>query len=78
MTTNTQSPVLTALIESRGMVDCVTLLAPIALTADGLASLGFTPVAVDKNAKLYRVSDLGHICAALVAHIETVQARQAA
>ena len=54
------------------------LLAPICLTADGLASLGFEPVATDKNARLYRVASLGHICAALVEHLQAVQARQAA
>jgi len=53
-------------------------LAPIALTAEGLASLGFTPVATDKNAKLYRVADLGLICAALLKHVGQVQAKLAA
>lgn len=53
-------------------------LTPIALTAEGLASLGFTPVATDKNAKLYRVADLGLICAALLKHIGQVQAKLAA
>ena len=39
---------------------------------------GFTPVATDKNAKLYRVADLGLICAALLKHIGQVQAKLAA
>jgi len=53
-------------------------LAPIALTADGLATLGFPRVATDKSAKLYRERDFPRICAALVRHIQTVQAGQPA
>jgi predicted phage-related endonuclease len=44
-------------------------LAPVTLTADGLAQLGFVHVATDKSAKLYRESDFQDICAALVKHI---------
>lgn len=39
------------------------------MTADFLASLGFSPVAHNKMAKLYRESDFPLICAALVRHI---------
>lgn len=46
-------------------------LAPIALTADGLASLGFTHAATDKAAKLYHEQIFPQICAALVRHIES-------
>lgn len=53
-------------------------LAPIALTADGLASLGFAPAATDKSAKLYHERDFPRICAALVRHIQAVQAGQPA
>lgn len=53
-------------------------LAPISLTADGLASLGFPFVATDKSAKLYRESDFGLICAALVQHINSARLLQAA
>ncbi len=49
-------------------------LAPISLNADGLASLGFAPAATDKAAKLYHEQDFPRICAALVRHIQTVQA----
>jgi putative phage-type endonuclease len=45
-------------------------LAPIALTAEGLATLGFRHSATDKAAKLYHESDFGPICAALVVHIQ--------
>lgn len=48
-------------------------LAPIFLTADGLASLGFTHAATDKSAKLYHERDFQRICAALVRHIQAVQ-----
>ena len=46
-------------------------LAPIALTADGLAGLGFKHIAVDKAAKLYREADFPLICARLIEHIST-------
>lgn len=48
-------------------------LAPIALTADGLAGLGFKHVAVDKAAKLYREADFPLICNALVAHVNAAR-----
>lgn len=48
-------------------------LAPIALTADGLAGLGFKHIAVDKAAKLYRESDFPLICNALVAHVNAAR-----
>ena len=48
-------------------------LAPIALTADGLAGLGFKHVAVDKAAKLYREADFLLICDALVAHVNAAR-----
>lgn len=40
-------------------------IAPITITADGLASLGFRPVAKEKGAVLYALADFGLICAAL-------------
>ena len=48
------------------------------LTADFLKSLGFEPAATDRASKLYHAEDFGLICAALVRHIESVQARAAA
>lgn len=48
------------------------------LTAQFVASLGFDPVSTDRSAKLYRASDFHRICAALVRHIQTVQAGQPA
>ena len=42
------------------------LLAPISITADGLAELGFAEVARDKSARLYRACDLPKICDAVV------------
>ncbi len=47
------------------------------LTADFLQSLGFTAT-TDRNAKLYQEADFPLICAALVNHIQAVQAKQAA
>jgi hypothetical protein len=40
--------------------------------------LGFPHVGTDKAAKLYRTTDLPRIYAAMVAHIEAAQAKQAA
>lgn len=40
-------------------------IAPITISADGLASLGFRPVAKEKGAVLYALADFGLICAAL-------------
>lgn len=53
-------------------------LAPIALTADGLAALGFQPVATEKAAKLYAAGDFPRICSALVAHVSKVSGQQRA
>lgn len=47
------------------------------LTADFLQSLGVTAT-TDRNAKLYQEADFPLICAALVNHIQHVQAQQAA
>ena len=46
-------------------------IAPLSITADGLASLGFSWVATDKASRLYRESDFGAICAALIYRIES-------
>jgi hypothetical protein len=53
-------------------------LAPITLTADGLAHLGFAHAMTDKSAKLYRESDFHRICAALMRHIAAIQQPKAA
>jgi hypothetical protein len=53
-------------------------LAPIAISAEGLATLGFTPAATDKAAKLFHESDFESICAALTRHIEAALRKQAA
>ena len=47
-------------------------LAPISISADGLARLGFTPDPAVKTAKLYRAADLPLILAAMVRHIKGV------
>lgn len=53
-------------------------LAPIAITADGLAVLGFHPVATEKAAKLYAAGDFQRICSALIAHVSKVSGQQRA
>lgn len=47
-------------------------IAPISITADGLAQLGFTPAATDKASRLYRAADLPLILDAMVQHINGV------
>lgn len=53
-------------------------LAPISLSAQGLADLGITHSATDKAAKLYRESDFQRICAVLIQRIEEARAMEAA
>jgi predicted phage-related endonuclease len=53
-------------------------LAPITLTADGLARLGFAPAATDKSAKLYHDHDFPAMCAALIRHVTAVAQAKAA
>jgi len=53
-------------------------LAPIALTAEGLARLGFAPVATEKAAKLYAERDFPHMCAAIIRHVTAVAQAKAA
>lgn len=48
------------------------------LTADFLKGLGFEPAATDRASKLYHEADFSMILAALVRHIEQVQAKAAA
>lgn len=52
-------------------------LAPIAVTAQGLADLGIPHRATDKAAKLYRESDFLLICAALLGHVQRAAAMAA-
>lgn len=54
------------------------LLAPITLTADGLAELGFKPVGIERTAKLYNMSDVPAICAALIQRLTLVGRQQVA
>ena len=54
------------------------LIAPLSITADGLESLGLPVVATDKTSKLYRLADVPAILAAMVRHLEAVQAKAAA
>ncbi len=53
-------------------------IAPLSITADGLAELGFNPVATEKAAKLYRESDYPRICEALIKHLTQVADAQVA
>jgi predicted phage-related endonuclease len=53
-------------------------IAPLAISADGLLSLGFAPAATEKAAKLYHECDFPRICAAIQRHLSTIQAKFAA
>lgn len=46
-----------------------TLIAPLSITADGLAQLGIQPVGTERAAKLYASADMPHILNAIAAHI---------
>ena len=48
------------------------------VTAEGLRGLGFEPAGRERAAPRYHEADFPHMCAAMVAHIEAVQAKQAA
>lgn len=47
-------------------------LAPVSISGDGLAALGFTPVDTTKTAKLYRESDFPAMCIAIGRHLRKV------
>lgn len=53
-------------------------IAPISVSKDGLAQLGIEPVGRDRAAVLYRESDFGRICSALISRINCAQLRVAA
>jgi exodeoxyribonuclease (lambda-induced) len=73
------APTMVPLLPSMRLGQINERLAPIALTADGLARLGFAPAATDKSAKLYHEADFPAMCAALIRHVDGVaqQARAA-
>lgn len=56
--------------------DLQDLLHPIEISAAGLATLGFQPVATEKSAKLYAADDFDRICDAISNHAQ--QAKRAA
>ncbi|RFP19137.1 hypothetical protein [Duganella sp. BJB475] len=53
-------------------------IAPLAINADGLLSLGFAPADTDRAAKLYHEIDFPRICAAMQRHIDAVRVKYAA
>lgn len=53
-------------------------IAPLSVSVDGLRTLGFVPSARDKAAQLYHEHEFTSICAALIRHIGSIQAKQAA
>ena len=68
-------------VDDDGRINLSTInlyLAPIKLDAAGLSVLGFEPVEASKGAKLYRVSSLTAIRAALVDHLISMHEMEAA
>lgn len=55
-------------------------LSPIQISKDGLSQLGIQPAGRERSAVLYRESDVGRICAALIRHLSavSVQIKEAA
>lgn len=53
-------------------------IAPLSIDAAGLATLGFTAAATDRGAKLFHEHSYPLILAAMVKHLESIQAQQAA
>ena len=53
-------------------------IAPMSITADGLAELGFEPVSTERNSKLYRTSDWPAICEALIQRLLQAKSLQVA
>jgi len=54
--------------------DINALIAPLSITADGLAQLGFHPVGTERAAKLYAADQVGPICNALIARLQSAAA----
>lgn len=52
-------------------------IAPLQITADGMAQLGFTGLK-DRGSVLFHEADYPHVLAAIVAHVQAIQAKQAA
>lgn len=55
--------------------DINAAIAPLAITAEGLATLGFKPVGTERSAKLYAASEFPAICAAMSRVIAEAPAR---
>ena len=78
------SLVLSDIVTISNLPACINLsginayLAPIKLDAAGLSALGFEPVEASKGAKLYRVSSLTAIRAALIEHLTHMHEMEAA
>ena len=52
-------------------------IAPLLISAEGLGTLGFVGLK-ERGSVLFHEADFPHICAALVAHVQAIQAKQAA
>ena len=53
-------------------------IAPLSVTADGLATLGFKPAGTERAAKLYAANDFELMCAAMRGVLDDATRKQAA
>jgi len=70
-------PPATAIVARLRLGDINAAIAPLTITADGLATLGFRPVGQERAAKLYAGEDFPRICAALQQVIQQAPERAA-
>lgn len=60
------------MIWNEGLCEINAHIAPMSISAEGLAKLGFAAVGTNRDAKLYRESDLHRIYHAMIDHLRSV------
>lgn len=74
----TKAPAAPATPPSLKLGEIQRRIAPLSIDAAGLATLGYEPAAVERGAKLFHEHTYPHMLAAMVRHLEALQAKQAA
>ncbi len=77
LATSTPAPATSAGVRIK-LGDINDRIAPLSITADGLARLGFQPVGTERAAKLYRLEDLRPMCHAMARVLERAYMQDAA
>ncbi len=72
------APPASASVSRIKLGDINTRIAPLSITAEGLAQLGFQPVGTERAAKLYVENDFPAICSALIETLEAASQEKAA